>query len=486
MPRRFPSPIRRSCATELAPYLDAETPAARCSTAFVASLAAGARAHGRLPGRPQRSACSSEIGYLDPHGAGRADAGGDAGAAAPAPAATRAWLLVQIAAPSRPRRALRLRLPDPAEARRRAARRARRAPTATSPTCMPGPRSICRAPAGSGSTPTSGLFAGEGHIPLAATPHYRSAAPITGAVEPAEVEFDFEMSVDAHRTRRRASPSRSPTTPGQRSTRSARRSTRDLDGAGRAPDHGRRADLRLDRRLRERRNGTPPRSARPSAACADELIRRLRDRFAPGGLLHYGQGKWYPGESLPRWAFALYWREDGEPIWRDAGADRARGDGRRRRRIGRRGALRCRRRRAARHRRRLRACRPTRTRRTGSLKEGELPVNVDPLDSEARRSRGARPHGARVRARPRPAGRLCPAGPALERAGDGRGAGSASTGSCGAASCSWCRAIRRSASACRWARCPSAAAGLAATSCRRIRIEPRAAAARAASSSPGL
>ncbi|WP_344055592.1 transglutaminase family protein [Microbacterium lacus] len=172
-----------------------------------------------------------------------------------------------------------------------------------------------------GMDPTSALFAGEGHIPLSATPHPSSAAPIQGATEPVEVAFEFRNEViRIHEDPRTTKP--------YTDDQWAR-----IDALGLAVDDRLRAgDVRLTM------GGEPTFVALESAdeegktspqwstdadgehkrELANVLAERLRSTYALGGVVHRGQGKWYPGEPLPRWNIALQWRTDGQPLWSDA------------------------------------------------------------------------------------------------------------------------------------------------------------------------
>jgi uncharacterized protein (DUF2126 family)/transglutaminase-like putative cysteine protease len=168
-----------------------------------------------------------------------------------------------------------------------------------------------------GLDPTSGLLAGEGHLPLAATPSPERAAPVSGTHGPAAADFSASLHVARLRETPRASRPYS------------EERWRALIAAGEAVERRLEAgDVRLSM------GGEPtfvalghgPAPEWTIAALgptkrhlADRLARRLARRFAPGGLLHYGQGKWYPGETQARWAFSIYWRSDGASLWRSPG-----------------------------------------------------------------------------------------------------------------------------------------------------------------------
>jgi uncharacterized protein (DUF2126 family)/transglutaminase-like putative cysteine protease len=166
-----------------------------------------------------------------------------------------------------------------------------------------------------GLDPTSGLFAGEGHIPLSATPHPESAAPITGATEPCETTLDFSNVV----TRVHEDP---------RVTLPYTEAAWDAICAlgARVDDRLTAADVRLtvggeptfvsidnqaDPEWTTDADGPHKRER------ASELAARLKKLWAPHGLVQRGQGKWYPGEPLPRWQIGLIWRTDGQPLWSD-------------------------------------------------------------------------------------------------------------------------------------------------------------------------
>ncbi len=167
-----------------------------------------------------------------------------------------------------------------------------------------------------GLDPTSGLFAGEGHIPLACTPDPVSAAPITGAAEKCEVEFDFLNEVKrVHEDPRVTRPYT------DQQWNAIRELGRQVD------DELQRLDVRLTMGGEptfvsiddmEGKQWNTEALGIHKRQRAGVLLKRLNAAFASGGLLIYGEGKWYPGEPLPRWALGCFWRTDGIPLWRNA------------------------------------------------------------------------------------------------------------------------------------------------------------------------
>ncbi|MFM7704898.1 MAG: transglutaminase family protein, partial [Rubrivivax sp.] len=166
-----------------------------------------------------------------------------------------------------------------------------------------------------GLDPTSGLLAGKGHIPVACTPEPGSAAPVSGAVDECEVEFSHHMQV----TRIHESPRVTlPYTDAQWARIVALGHQVDAQlqaGDVRLTMGGEPTFVAVDDRNAAEWNTDALGPTKRGLATG--LVHRLRERYGRGGFLHFGQGKWYPGEQLPRWALSICWRADGQPCWSD-------------------------------------------------------------------------------------------------------------------------------------------------------------------------
>ena len=164
-----------------------------------------------------------------------------------------------------------------------------------------------------GLDPTSGLLTGEGHLPLASTPKFSSAAAISGEIEECGSEFDFGMTVTRiHEDPRVTKPY-------------SDEQWEEIDAFGSEVESSLQASG-----VRLTMGGEPtfvgvdnPESpewqtdaiGEEKNCLANELMTRMKARFASQPLLHYGQGKWYPGEPVPRWSKTCYWRKDGISLW---------------------------------------------------------------------------------------------------------------------------------------------------------------------------
>ncbi|UZD23580.1 transglutaminase family protein [Algoriphagus halophytocola] len=160
---------------------------------------------------------------------------------------------------------------------------------------------------------TSGLFAGEGHIPLACTPSPQDAAPISGMAEPAETEFHFENKVTRIKETPRVTKPYSDEQ-WEKIISVGDQVDQDLvDNDVRLTMGGEPTFVAVDNQDAPEWNSDA--DGEHKRKLANILFHKLKDEFGKGALMQYGQGKWYPGEPLPRWKLACFWRKDGVPLW---------------------------------------------------------------------------------------------------------------------------------------------------------------------------
>lgn len=161
---------------------------------------------------------------------------------------------------------------------------------------------------------TSGLFAGEGHIPLSATPHPASAAAITGSTGITGTMLDYSNTVIRVHEDPRVTLPYSPQQWSAIQQLGAAVDKRLVEGDVRLTMGGEPTFVSIDDFVAP--EWTIAADGPAKRERAGVLANRLADIYARGGLVQRSQGKWYPGESLPRWAISLYWRTDGVPLWR--------------------------------------------------------------------------------------------------------------------------------------------------------------------------
>ncbi|MGI9212205.1 MAG: transglutaminase family protein, partial [Methylococcaceae bacterium] len=161
-----------------------------------------------------------------------------------------------------------------------------------------------------GLDPSAGVHTHEGYIPLASTPEPTRALPLTGL----DTRYPLHHTVKVKRLL--AMPTPNPYTEAQWA---------DLNASGRRVN-----ELLTEQGIRLANSQTLSFVSLAHAYApewstvalggnkrplAEELLHRLQQQWATGGIVQETQGEWFGGETLPRWQLQVYFRNDGLPLW---------------------------------------------------------------------------------------------------------------------------------------------------------------------------